>query len=72
MSFIGLKGNGLSVNILTNSAEVNGKTMSIEEFRQLCFQNNWEGTLVKVDSMLQAVRECLLERYGSEENENEH
>jgi hypothetical protein len=60
-------GNGLEVNFLTKKATVNSKEMTIEAFKNMCFQNNWEGTLHKVLSVersLEAVLDKLFKEYG--------
>lgn len=32
---------------------------SIDTFREICFQNNWEGTLFKVEGFLNAFDEAI-------------
>jgi len=36
-------------------------TYSLDEFRQICFQNGWEGTLYKLEMNLKAVEDAIWE-----------
>jgi len=60
---IGLKGNGLEVNILTGMTVVHGKEMTTKKFKEMCFKNGWEGTLYKVTSLEKAFTEAVREAF---------
>ena len=36
-------------------------TYSLDDFRQICFQNGWEGTLYKLEMNLKAVEDAMWE-----------
>ena len=45
------------------------QTMNLTAFKQLCFDNNWEGTLHKVLATEEAIEEAILDAYyGVERN----
>ena len=40
---------------------IKDQEMTVGEFQELCFKNNWEGTAYKVDSALIAFDKAIME-----------
>jgi len=57
---------GIFVNPFRKTIEIKGcsfmedQTMDLDAFKQMCFENNWEGTLLKVMAMEKAIGEYVL------------
>jgi len=47
------------------------QTMNLTAFKQLCFDNNWEGTLYKVRATEEAIEEAILDAYYGVERDHE-